>query len=81
MDNKIIKELGNCKTQHIPFSIFKITIALIGFDKNILINHKDISNKYITYYNPNKYPVMYLWKQDTNPKQWMDHLKLMDMNM
>ena len=78
-DGKIIKQIGKCKSSYSPFSTFKIPLAVIGFDAGVISSSdnpnikfsSEIEKKYVTYYNPQLYPVMLFWKKDQTPKSWM----------
>ncbi len=78
-DGKVVKQIGACDIRHSPFSTFKIPLAVMGFDSGILISSNDpevkftteIDKAYVTYYNPNKYPTMLLWKRDQTPQSWI----------
>lgn len=80
-NGKIVKQIGQCDKRYSPFSTFKIPLALIGFDSGILISPKaplihftpEIEKQYVTYYNPQKYPMMLLWKKAQTPKSWIQN--------
>lgn len=78
-NGKIVKQVGKCDVRHSPFSTFKIALAIMGFDAGILENADspevkftpEIDKKYITYFDPQKFPNMLLWKRNQTPKSWM----------
>lgn len=75
----MVKQIGKCDQRHSPFSTFKIPLALIGFDGGILNSSAspkveytpDLEKNYVTYYNPERYPVMLFWKRAQTPQSWM----------
>lgn len=68
-----------CETRHPPFSTFKIPLSIMAFDSGIFNDAQkdvvpftpEIEKKYITFYDPEKYPTMRFWKKDHTPKTWM----------
>jgi beta-lactamase class D len=77
-NGKIIKQTGKCDVRRSPFSTFKIPLAVMGFDADILncshtpqVKFTEENKKFVTYYNPEKYPSMLLWKRPHTPKSWM----------
>lgn len=75
----VIKEIGVCDVRHSPFSTFKIPLCIMAFDagifndseKNLIAFTSEIEKKYVTFYDPEKYPTMLFWKKDHTPKTWM----------
>ena len=81
-NGKIIKQQGKCGLRHAPFSTFKLAIALMGFDANILKSpleptvetSNDIKQSLKSDDIIRKYPITMLWKSDNqNPQSWMTY--------
>lgn len=66
---KILVQEGNCKARHSPASTFKIAIALMGYDSEILIDESrpewPFKEGYVDYIPS--------WKQAQNPTSWMKY--------
>jgi len=65
-NNYIIKKAGNCDKRWSPCSTFKIAIALMGYDSEILINEALPEWNY----KPEYIGLMKRWKQPHNPSLW-----------
>lgn len=80
-NGKVIKEQGDCDMRHSPFSTFKVSIALMGFDSKILIDAdhpsvaytSEVQKEYRPYFNPEKYPAMILHARKQTPLSWMKY--------
>jgi len=78
-EGKILKQVGPSRERHSPFSTFKIPLALIGFDAEILGTANtpevaftpEIEAAIQPWYHPEKYPVMLLWSQPQTPATWI----------
>lgn len=78
-NDKVVKQVGKCDSRFSPYSTFKIPLALMGFDSGILKSPDEpkveftpeMEESYLTYYNPEKYPNMLLWKRAQTPQTWM----------
>ena len=81
-NGKIIKQLGKCDGRHAPFSTFKIAIAVMEFDANILKSplepvvktSDEIKQSLESSCIIKRYPTTLLWKSDSqNPLSWMTY--------
>ena len=80
-NNHIIVQSGDINLPHSPFSTFKILLALIGFESEILTSPTsplvlftlEIDQKYVTFYDPDKHPKMQMWKKNHTPETWMKY--------
>jgi beta-lactamase class D len=78
-NGQVVKTIGECEERYSPFSTFKVPLAVMGFDAGILTSPdhpkvtftEEINQKYITYHNPEKYPIMHYTKRDHTPQSWM----------
>lgn len=80
-NGQFVRQEGNCKKRHSPFSTFKIAIALMGFDSSILNTPQKplieftpkIKKQFAPWYNPQKYPAMLYSARAQTPKTWMKY--------
>jgi len=66
-NNKILAQEGDCKTRYSPASTFKIPLALMGYDAQILQNETHPEWPFKEGY----YDFLDIWKVPHNPRTWM----------
>lgn len=66
-NEKVLIQEGNCDARHAPCSTFKIALALMGFDANILTD--EIHPQWN--FKPGYVEFLESWKQPQNPRTWL----------
>ncbi|MBS0289548.1 MAG: class D beta-lactamase [Proteobacteria bacterium] len=80
-NGQIVKQIGNCEQRHSPCSTFKVPLAVIGFETNILTSPyeptfyftEEIKKVLAPYYAPDKYPMMLFFERNHTPATWMQY--------
>ncbi|MBN8828091.1 MAG: class D beta-lactamase [Sphingobacteriia bacterium] len=80
-NGRIIKQEGKCDLRHSPYSSFKVTLSIIGFDSGILKSSNEPLIELTpermkgieTLYNPQKMPIMYFWNNSHSPSSWIKY--------
>jgi beta-lactamase class D len=77
-NGEIVKTVGDVHERHSPYSTFKIPLALIGFaeclfkdETSVIKLTPEIESRFITYYDPVKYPIMKRWKKDQTLRTYL----------